>query len=353
MNDETWVDRHKPGISLDDVRQGHPVIILNEGNFMYGNSSLSYYDASSRQVWNDVFYNQTGSPLGDVAYSATYHDGLLYVVVNNSGKIMILNMGKYPSLEAFEFTSKITGLTSPRYMYFLSDTRAYVSDLYAKSISIVDPGIPAVTGHIDVDNHSGEFYQHPTEQFIRWKEDLFTNCYSYDNKILVLNPEKDVVIDSITVLKQPSSMVLDRNGKIWVMCDGGYEGSAYGDEQPGLVRIDALTRTVEKVFPFAMGSRPSGLHINSGGDTLYYINGDVWRMPVGSGDLPSDPFIDGGRNHVFYSIGVDPATSEVYVSDAIDNVQPGVVYRYTPAGLPNDTFRVGIIPGAFCFPRLP
>ena len=45
MNDETWVDRHKPGISLEDIRQGHPVIILNEGNFMYGNASISYYDA--------------------------------------------------------------------------------------------------------------------------------------------------------------------------------------------------------------------------------------------------------------------------------------------------------------------
>ncbi len=64
MHDETWVERHKPDISITSVQQGHPVIILNEGNFMYGNSSISYYDASSRKVQNDVFYNQNGFPTG-------------------------------------------------------------------------------------------------------------------------------------------------------------------------------------------------------------------------------------------------------------------------------------------------
>ena len=350
MNDETWADRRKPNISVEDIRRGHPVVILNEGNFMYGNASISYYDAKSRRLWNDVFYNQNGFPLGDVGYSSVYHEGLLYVVVNNSGKIMILNMGKYPSLMAFEFSSKIAGLTSPRYLFFLSDNKAYVSDLYAKAISIVDPAVPSVVGHISVDNHSGEFYQHPTEQFIEWEGYIFTNCYSYDNKILVIDPAEDAVVDSIEVLKQPSSMVLDKNDKLWVVCDGGYENSEYGNEQPGLVRIDALTRTVEKVFILENDFWPSELHMNAGRDTLYFINGGVWRMPADARALPDKPFISAEDHQLFYSLGIDPLTSEVYVGDAIDNVQQGVVYRFSPSGIPEDTLRVGIIPGAFCFP---
>ena len=43
------------------------------------------------------------------------------------------------------------------------------------------------------------------------------------------------------------------------------------------------------------------------------------------------------------------ATSEVYVADAIDYVQHGVVYRFTPQGRALDTLRVGIVPGSFCF----
>jgi len=51
----------------------------------------------------------------------------------------------------------------------------------------------------------------------------------------------------------------------------------------------------------------------------------------------------------YYGLDVDPVTSEIYVADAIDLVQRGVVYRYRPGGIPVDTFRVGITPGAFCF----
>ncbi len=352
MKDENWTDRHKPDIRMTEMESGHPVIILNEGNFMYGNSSVSYYDAASGKLVNDVFYNQNGFPLGDVAFSATLHDGLLYIVVNNSGKIVAVNMGKYPALAAFSFIKKITGLTSPRYMYFFSDEKAYVSDLYAKAISIVDPSTLAITGTINVDNHSGRFYQHPTEQFVGWDRFIFTNCYSYDNQILVIDPEKDAVVDSVQVLKQPSSMVLDRNGKLWVICDGGYANSAYGNGQPGLVRIDPLTRTVEKVFPLEAGHWASEVHLNGGSDTLYFINGGIWRMPVGAMALPGEPFIPAGDNQLFYSLGIDPATSEVYAGDAIDNVQQGVVFRYSPAGIPEDTLRVGIIPGAFVFPSI-
>lgn len=350
MDDELWTERNKPEISLSDMRAGHPVIIINEGNFTYGNGSLSFYDAKSGKLWNDVFYDQNGFPLGDVPLSAVCHNGLLYVVVNNSGKIMIMNLGRYPALKAFQYTAKVTGLTSPRYLYFLSDAKAYVSDLYAKAITIIDPSGQTITGEISVENHSGKFYQHPTEQFVTWDRYLFTNCYSYDNKILIIDPVKDAVVDSIEVLKQPNSMVVDKDGKIWVMCDGGYENSQYGNERPGLVRIDAFTRTVEKVFLLPNDFWPSELHITSGRDTLYYINGGVWRMRTDARELPDQPFIAAGEGNLFYSLGIDPQTSEVYVGDAIDNVQQGIVYRYDPAGRVKDTLRVGIIPGDFVFP---
>lgn len=42
------------------------LFITNEGNFQYGNASLSYYDPKSHKVENELFYRANAMKLGDV-----------------------------------------------------------------------------------------------------------------------------------------------------------------------------------------------------------------------------------------------------------------------------------------------
>jgi len=322
------------------------IFIINEGNFMYGNASLTYYDPETREVVEDLFFNTNGIPLGDVALSMVIRGNLGYVVVNNSGRIYIFNTS------TFEAEGKITGLTSPRYIHFINDNKAYVTDLYALSIAVVDPATREVTGAIPVSNNNNEFYQHATEQMVQYDKYIYTNCWSYDNQILVIDSESDQVIDSIEVRKQPNSMVLDIFNALWVMCDGGVEGSSYGAEAPGLLRIGPGETEAQVILSFSPGQRPSELKINGRGDTLYFINEDVFRYPVNGSAGPEliiqSPYEANGP-YGFYGLGVDPVNSEIYVADAIDFVQRGVVYRYSSEGVPVDTIRAGIAPGEFCF----
>ena len=321
---------------------GAGLFITNEGNFQYGNATLSYYDPDTRKVENEIFYRANAMRLGDVAQSMTIHNGRGWVVVNNSHVIFAIDPA------TFEELGRITGLTSPRYIHFVSDEKAYVSQIWDNRIFIVNPKRYAVTGYIECPDMTAE--SGSTEQMVQYGKYVYVNCWSYQNRILKIDTQTDEVVGQLVVGIQPTSLVMDRNDKLWTITDGGYEGSPYGYETPALYRIDAETFRIEKQFPFGMHDRPSEIQLNGAGDMLYWINDDVWRMPVDAEQIPTNPFLE-YRDTKYYGLTVDPQNGDVYVADAIDYQQQGIIYRYTAEGELVDEFYVGVTPGAFCWKR--
>jgi hypothetical protein len=337
---------------LETEQNTKGLFIVNEGNFMYSNASLSYYNPTDKENINNIFYNTNALPLGDVAQSMTINDSLGYIVINNSGKIYVINVN------TFKYIGKITELISPRYIHIINQHKAYVTDIYAKKITIVDPLTYSHIGEIDVNNNETQFYQHSTEQIVSSGTKVFVSCWSYDNKILVIDSQMDELTDSIEVTKQPNSMVIDKNNKLWVLSDGGSAGSSYGQVNATLTKIDIASLKVEKVFEFYnINASPTDLCINASKDTIFYLYGvlgelnsqnGVHKMCINNSSLPQDAFIE-SNSKLFYSLIVDPDNSEIYVSDVVDYVQNGKTYRYSSEGSLIDSFNVGIVPGSFCF----
>ena len=328
------------GFSEEFNASGAGLFICNEGNFQYGNASLSYYNPATKQVENEVFYRANAMKLGDVCQSMIIRDGIGWVVVNNSHVLFAIDP------VTFKEIGRIENLTSPRYIHFISDEKAYVTQLWDNRIFIINPKKYQITGYIECPDMTMETGS--TEQMVQWGKYIYVNCWSYQNRILKIDTTTDEVVDELQVGIQPTSLVLDCYGKMWTITDGGYEGSPYGYEAPSLYCIDAETFTIEKRFKFSLGDWPSEVQLNGRGDKLYWLNDDVWAMDVTADRVPVKPFIPYSGT-LYYGLTIDPRSGEVYVADAIDYVQAGKIYRYSEQGELVDEFYAGIIPGAFCW----
>lgn len=313
------------------------VFVISEGNFMYGNASLDLYYPGSRRCELDVLGRVNGRDVGDVAQSLTFYGGSAFLVVNNSGVVYELDPHSY------RLRGGIKGLTSPRYMLFLSPTKAYISDLYASGITVVDPRTRRQTGFIPTPGHRS------TEQMLRVGQQIFVSCWSYDDKLLVLDPNTDQIVGEIQVGKQPSELLLDGRGKLWVLCSGGYAGSPHGSEAPTLWRLDPQSRAVERRYELPYGDKLIRMALSPDKQTLYWIGSHLWQMAVDAAQLPDKPLqrLEGAGN--LYALGVDPASGEIYVADALDYTQPAEVLRLSPEGAVLDRFRVGVNPSSFAF----
>jgi len=275
----------------------------------------------------------------------TIMDSTAFISINNSGKVFVINT------HTFDHLGTISGLTSPRYIQIISQQKAYISDLYSTSIQIFNPTTKTLTGSLETG--------HSTEQMVLLNDYVFVACWSFGDMILKIDTQTDQIVDSVKVAKQPNSLVLDKNKNLWVLSDGGFEGSPQGVDYPALTKIDPESMEVIKEFTFSTKSgSPNNLVINGGGDSLLFLYGSwtgesgfssgAYLMPINSNTLPAQAFIP-EQNHRFYRLGIDPIQSTIYISDALDYMQKGYVFRYHQTGAIIDSLKADRIPGFFAF----
>lgn len=315
----------------DTYLSGSGVFILNEGNFRWGNGSLSFYSYDSAKIYNDLFLNINERPLGDVPNSMTIFGDKAYIVVNNSGKIEVVNKNTLLS------QSTITNLISPRNMAVVTNSKAYVTSMYSDSVAIINLNNNTISGYINLRRSSEAIIVNGSKAFI--------SNWVGGNEIMVVNIVNDMVADSIQVGTEPESMVLDKNSMLWVLCNGGWMRSAPAEMNVINTSTNKVVREI--VFPDKLAS-PSCLNIDRNGETLYYLDGGVKQMNFNSATLPASPLI-AESGHYFYKLGINPSNSDIFVTDAADYQQKGFVLHYKSDATLLSTLTADIIPGLMCF----
>ncbi|MBA3665607.1 MAG: hypothetical protein H0W61_15585 [Bacteroidetes bacterium] len=305
------------------------VYVVNEGNFMAGNSTISLYDPGSGQVIEKYYQGQNNSAaLGDVAQSLIFYNSGFYLVVNNSAKIVVCD-------EQMKYKATVTGFTSPRYILPVSNSKAYVSDLYANKLFVVNLNSNSITTSIPCPGW--------TEKMVLSYNKVFVTNIKR-NYVYVINPANDIKTDSINVGPAAGDIVVDKNDKVWVLSAGNNTAAIV----PSLNKIDPLTNQVESTLNFALTDTPGSLCLNKTKDTLYFLNGGIFRMPISASSLPATPLIQKG-NRTYYGLGINRNDYTIYASDALDYIQRSNVYIFDASGNEKTFFKAGINANSFYF----
>ena len=322
-----------------DFIYGKGVFIVNEGNYTNGNGSVSFYNFYTNKIYNGIFDAANKRPLGDVPVSMEFINGMIYLVVNNSGKIEVVNPDDFKSVKT------INGFTSPRFILPVNSTKAYVSDLRSNYISVLDLQTNTITKKIYCGKSTDRMLKYNNRVFVcNWSEYYVK---APNNTVQVIDCDNDLLIDSVKVGKEPNSMVFDKQNRLWVLSSGGYNN----EEIPELNCINISNLQIEKKILFASKYlSPVSLCINQSKDSLWFINNNIYCICINDNQLPATPIIY-KKNRLFYSMEVYAPNSELYISDAIDYNQNGYIYRFTSNGNVIDSLRAGIIPGYFCFTK--
>jgi hypothetical protein len=310
---------------------GNGVFIINEGNFMGGNGSVSFYSYDSLKIFNNIFLNANGRPLGDVPNSMVISGERIYIVVNNSGKLEVVDKNTMESVKT------ITGLKAPRNISIISSTKAYVSSIYSDSVTIIDLSSNSISGYINIRRSS--------ESIAVIRNKAFIANWVGGKEVIVINTDTHKVIDSVEVAMEPESMVIDKDKTLWILCNGGWKREFYAE----LISVNTTTNDIEKRLVFASKqASPTCLQIDGDGSTLYYLESGVCKIKIDAVTVPTVPYIN-ESGHYFYKLGINPVNGDILATDAVDYQQKGHLLIYSSSGKLVSDAMTDIIPGMVCF----
>ncbi len=312
------------------------VYISNEGNFNFGNGEISFYDPNSKQVTNNLFSLANGFSLGDVVQSMYVKDSIGMIVVNNSQKIQLVKIPSFQNLGSISIPG-----ASPRYVLPVNDSIAYVSEIYGNKIHVINYRIGVLVTQIPVPQYTEHLIQ--VDEFVFAEGKRIIANSSSKGALLKINVATNTYIDKVEFNGDAGGIVKDKNNHIWIAVD-----------EDTILSTNASLKCFDKNFALlenyflSTGYHPRSLSIDKEGEDLYFISQDVYKCSNAVLSVSPKLFIErSGRN--FYSMGVDPANEDIYLSDALDFVQASVIFVYDRNAQPNHTFTAGIISGDFGF----
>lgn len=333
--------------------------LVNEGNMGSNKCTLDYFDYFTGLYARNFYAERNPNvikELGDVGNDIGIYGSKLYVVVNCSHKVEVLDSRTGTRLGQVD-------IPNCRYVRFYRG-KAYVSS-YVGPV-LIDPDAPkgAVyevdTTSLKVTRKVSVGYQ-PEEMEIVDDYMYVANSGgyrvpNYDNTVSVIQMVDFKQVQQIPVGINLHRLKKDRYNKLWVTSRGDYQSRPSRmyvlDKRRGYNQM-----IVTDTLPFGV----SNMAIR--GDSLYFYSTE-WNnytqsntitygiVDVRTKRLVSDNFITDGTEKeitIPYGIAVHPETGDILVTDAKNYVSSGTLYCFDRQGRKKWSVRTGDIPAHITF----
>ncbi len=331
--------------------------LLNEGNMGSNKATLDYYDYTTATYHRNIYAQANPNvpmELGDVGNDLQLYGSRLYAVINCSNKVEVMDARACKRIGQLDIPNCRYICFSGPYGYVTSyagpveikqdyEQIGYVARFDTATLQVLDrclvgfqpDEVVVANGKLYVANSGG--YMVP----------------NYEHTVSVIDLATFTEEQRINVAVNLHRIRVDRYGMLWVTSRGDYY-----DEQPGLYCINPATNTIEKTFPLAVSD------LDIVGDSLYFCS-TAWSylhmddavsygvINIRTRQVVSSNFIKDGTDQQIrkpYGVKINPATREIFVTDAKDYVTPGTLYCFSPQGNLKWSVRTGDIPAhmAFC-----
>lgn len=333
--------------------------LVNEGNMGSNKCTLDYYDYATGLYSRNIYAERNPSvvkELGDVGNDVAVYGSKLYVVVNCSHKVEVLDARTGVRLGQID-------IPNCRYLQFYRGC-AYVSS-YVGPV-LIDPSAPkgAVykvdTLSLQVVDKVSVGYQ-PEEMAIVGDYMYVANsggyrAPDYDRTVSVIQLVDFKQVEQIPVGINLHRCKRDKYGKLWVTSRGNYQ-----DVPSRMYVLDKRRSTGRVVVTDTLPIACSNMAFAGDSLLFYATEWSEWSqsntitygiIDIRTKQLVARNFITDGTEKeitIPYGIAVHPETGDIFVTDAKNYVSSGTLYCFDRQGRKKWSVRTGDIPAHIAF----
>ncbi len=222
-------------IKPPEIKDKRAVIILNEGLYGQNNSTLTVYYPDENEVINDAFslYNN-GEKLGDTGNDIKKFDANLIITVDYSNKLEIISSKDFKRKKMIDLGKSV----SPRSVYVLDTSIAFVSSSLMNKVLKINIS----EGKI-IDQYNTGLRPEGIEYYSN-KLYVANSGFGLGKTISVIDASNGTLIKEIELFPNPRFIIKDKNNIMYIICTGNYDavgkGAIYKLNPQNDVLIDSL-----------------------------------------------------------------------------------------------------------------